>query len=504
MVKVRVENFGGVFDCRAGRWHDESARPIVWFLSEEQRRLAVHGAELPDQIVVRAAEGSGKTRGVTAPWTALRVLEFAGCHVELGGVAPTLRRLETLRIALTERMPAHWYSWRQRDSLFRFHLGVQLRLVSAHRASEAEGSPVQGYDWVGFAGDEVQDMTHIVDDVQARGRRAPGGRYRGVYSFSVKDTAASRDFLAKWKAAPKVRTIEPLTAFSNPFTSPEFWIKQRETLDSRAYRRRVLAEEVGPERMTYPEFERGTPSQPRNLIPLPRTLRDVTHSAVGVYESYIRPGAVFRLACGHDPGKIKNTTTLQRAYLFPGRVLTWLTVGEFITERTTQERHAAELRRFLQREYGYEQKPDRLDDEAGIEKVVIFRDPHSRGEQHPDDDVEGAFRRNHFDIFTAAPDKQVIKRRSRIEMMCRLIRSDSGVHRYGVACDDRGNPLAPETLKSFEYQERDELENPETLKKGENDITHPAVSVGYQLWPFEREETSAWTLERVLRAEGAR
>ena len=500
MVRTREpERFGGVIDTRTYDWYDESPNPVVWLVSEEQRRLILHGDDLPLQIVCEGAEGAGKTTGVLARWNLLRAIERAGKNLEFGCVAPTQARLERVRQALAEAMPPEWYSYRQRDWLFRFALGHQLRLVSAHRASEAEGSPVQGYDWAGASGDEVQDQLHIVDDVVARGRRAGRGRYKVMFTASVKDSAKYRQFRTKW-AATRNRSVVRLAGVANPYVPPEHWQNLREQLDDRAYRRRVLAEFVGPERKTYPDFER-----PTHVIPIPVTARDVTHHAVGIYESYQRHGAVFRMGAGHDPGKIKNTSVLHRAFLFPGKpkLLTWMVVGEFITERTTQENHAAELRKHLQKEYDLEVKPDRFDPSIGLEKCLIFRDPHGRGEQHPDEDVEGAFRRHGFDIFSAAPDKQVIKRRTRIEMMNRLILySPSRRIRFCIACTDAGVPLAPETLRLFEEQERDELENPETLKKGALDITHPAVACGYFLWPFEREEVSAWTHERVLSAAG--
>jgi hypothetical protein len=504
VVASSVEQFGGVFDCRLGQWHDESAVPVVWYLSQQQRDLVIHGgpaatSDVPDQILCRGAEGAGKTSGVVAPWGIARAIEFAGQNVEIGGTAPTQARLEVLRLALAARMPPDWYVWRQRDWLFRLHCQVQIRLVSAHRGSEAEGSPIQGFDWAAHMGDEAQDQLAIMDDLQSRGRRAPGGRYRRMMSMSVKDSASCRAFELGWEAKPRLRAVKALPAFTNPFVAPEHWENLRETMDSRAYRRRVLAERVGSERKTYHDFEEAS-----NVLPIPATAREVTHHALGVYESYARPGAVFRLLAGHDPGKIKNTTTLTRAFLFPGRLLVWMTVGEFITERTTQERHAAELRRHLQKTFGLDYPPDRLDEESGLEKTLIFRDPHSRGEQHPDDDVESAFRRHGFDIFTAAPDKQVIKRRSRIEMMNRLIKSDSGKVRFYVGCRQDGTSLAPQTLASFNDQERDDRENPETSVKGKKDITHPAVATGYSLWPFEREEIFSWTYERVLRAEGLR
>lgn len=492
VVATRVENFGGVWDCRANQWHDESAVPLVWCLSEEQRELAVHGDHLPPKILCRGAEGAGKTRGVLAPWLILRAIEFAGQHVEIGATAPVQRRLETLRESLVEKMADEWFVWRQRDWLFRFALGVQLRLVSSHRQSEAEGSPLQGYDWVACGSDEAQDQLHVMGDIEARGRRAPGGRYRRMMSASVKDSHDYRAFEAKWETT-KLCGVRSLPAFANPGVAPQHWENLRETLSPRDYRRRVLAEAVGPERKTYPDFERAT-----HVHPIPFTARDVTHHALGIYQSYMRKGAAFHVLCGHDPGKVRNTTAVMRAFLFPSDLLVWMVVGEFITERTTQERHAAELRKYLRKSFGVDHAADPRDPDAGLSKSLIFRDPHGRGEQHPDDDVDQAFRRHGFDIFSPAPDKQVIKRRTRIEIMNRLILSDSGKVRFLVACDDRGEPAAPETFRSFNDQERDSSENPESLIKGEQDITHGAVACGYGLYPFEREELSDWTRERVL------
>jgi hypothetical protein len=492
------EEFGGIWDARLMCWHDETANPVVWYCSAEQRRLILHGPELPDRILCRGAEGAGKTRGVVAPWALLRAIEFAGQHVELGGTAPTMRRLETLRLALTEKASPDWYTWRQRDGLWRMPLGVDLRLLSTHRSSEAEGSPVQGFDWAAAFGDELQDQLHAVDDILARGRRAPGGRYRMMDSASVKDTAAYRSFEERWKAN-RLSTVVSLSGFTNPFVAKEHWENLRNSLDDRSYRRRVLAENVGKERATYPDFAVET-----HQIPVPRTARDVTPTVAGVYESYSRPGAIFRLVACHDPGEVQNTTVLLRAFLFPGRLLVWMAVAEFITKRTTQEQHAAQFRVYLQETHGLEESPSRLDEDQGMEKVLVFRDPHGRGEKSPDEDVERAFRRHHFDIFTAAPGKQVIKRRSRIEMMNRIIKSASGKIRFYCACNERGESLVPETLRSFQDQERDELEQAEKVRKGEGDITHAAVAVGYGLHPFEREEVFAWTFDRVLKAEGVR
>lgn len=488
------EEFGGIWDTRLMRWHSESANPVVWYCSEEQRPLIVHEQHLPRKLLVRGAEGAGKTRGVVAPWGLLRAIELAGQHVEIGGTAPTNRRLETLRIALFEKAPPDWYTWRQRDGLMRMPLGVDFRLLSTHRSSEAEGSPIQSFDWAAWMGDELQDQLHAFDDIAARGRRAADGVFPQCGSASVKDSAAYRDFEDRLRATG-LWAIQPLRGRSNPFVSSAHWDNLRRTLSPREYARRVEAENLPSEQKTYPDFLRKTHS-----LPVPFTARDVTAHALSIYRSYIRAGAAFHLLCGHDPGEVKNTTTILRAYLFPKNLLVWLVVGELITERTTQERHAAALVKHLRKEFGVEYAADPRDPDSGEAKALVFRDPHGRGEKHPDDDCDQAFRRHGLDIFSPSPEKQLIKRRTRLEMMNRLILSAAGDIRFGVACRDDGTSLAPETLKSFEDQERDDGETAEKTEKGAKDITHPAVATGYALFPFEREEFMDWTLERVLKA----
>jgi hypothetical protein len=477
VVTTRVETFGGVFDCKAQRWHDESANPVTWYLNEEQRRLALHDG-LPDKVMCVGAEGAGKSRGVLAPWTLLQVIRFAGQNVEIGGTAPTQARLETLRLALVERMPPDWYVWRQRDWLFRFPLGVQLRLVGAHRASESEGSPIQGYDWVACATDEGQDQLAIMDDIEARGRRAPGGRYRRMMTCSVKDSPAYRSFEDRWNANP-LCTVQRLPAFTNPFTAREHWENLKLTLDDRAYRRRVLAENLPSESRTYHTFDRK-----KNVRRVPELgARDVTMNV-------LRRFGQFGMLVGHDPGSIQDVSILMKAYQVAGTsAIAWWVVGEVVTKHTTSEQHFTKLLEVLQTKYFLQF--------AGAEdlKVLVMSDPQTdneaRGQPHLS--VYRTARRLGFDIRSAAPEQQRVPKEARIEMVCRLLASAAGIRRLFIDLDERGAPCAETLVKSLEMSERDELGNAETAKKSDKskDLSDATAALGYGLWRLEREKLEA-------------
>lgn len=463
------EDFGGIWDTRLMRWHDQSANPVVWYASEEQRRIIVHGPELPDRILCRGAEGAGKTRGVVAPWALLRAIEFAGQHVELGGTAPTMRRLETLRLALFERAPHDWYTWRQRDCLMRMPLGVDLRLVSTHRASEAEGSPVQGFDWAASFPDELQDQLHAVDDILARGRRAPGGRYRQCASASVKDTSAYRTFEEKWKANPLCAVV-PLIGPSNPFVSPKHWENLRTSLDDRSYRRRVLAESVGPERAIYPSWSRTD-----NVRPVPRIgARDVTARVLGGYHALV----------GHDPGQLQDVSIILKCYEVRGQRQWWV-VDEVWTEHTTTEEHVSVLGQRLRTEWQL-QRPG--EDEP---QVLVRCDPQGDSDNKTDRSIYTVFRLAGFRILSAAytakgqPTGRVPKDPA-IDMVRGLLCARSGDRRLFVACDERRDPCAPHLVQAFEEAERDVLGRAEVKVKGVADLSHAPAALRYALWPYER------------------
>lgn len=488
VVRTRdPEDFGGIFDVRLGQWHDESANPVVWYASEEQRRLVLHGSDLADKIICRGAEGAGKTRGVVAPWALLRsMLDFAGQGVEIGATAPTMRRLETLRIALFEKMPPEWYSWRQRDGLLHLHCNVNLRLLSTHRTSEAEGSPVQGFDWVAWIGDEGQDQLHAMDDIRARGRRAPGGRYRQMMSVTVKDSPEYRAFEDKWAASPNSAVV-PLSGFTNPFVAAEHWENLRQTLSERAYRRRVLAENVGSEHVTYHAWDRA-----QNLRPIPMLgAEDVTRQVLAPW------GQNISVLVGHDPGKLCDVSLILKAYAVRGVALpVWWVVDEVTTEQTTTEQHVAALLARLRTRWGCNQ----LDWKGRVAEdgatALVRADPYSdsgNDEQRPDKSVYTIFRREGLRILPAAtkPSTTVnsaarIPKEAGIDMINDLLCSASGVRRLLVACDEQRQPSAKKLVAALETSERDAAGKAETQKKDKSDVSHWPAALRYALWELER------------------
>lgn len=484
------ERFGGVFDTRTFEWIDESPNPVVWMCSEEQRALIVHGDDLPLQIVCEGAEGAGKTTGVLARWNILRALERAGQQLEFGCVAPTQARLERVRQALAEAMPPEWYAYRQRDWLFRFALGHQLRLVSAHRASEAEGSPVQGFDWAGGSGDEVQDQLHIVEDIRARGRRAPAGRYPMMLTATVKGNPQYRTFRDRW-ARTKRCGIVRLSGFGNPYVAPEYWEARKQELSLREYRRRVEAEDVGPERALYPSWDRN-----HNLRPIPQIgAEDVTAQVLSPW------GARFVLLGGHDPGTLFDVTLLLKAYRVQGwRRHAWWVVDEITTEQTTTEQHTWVLMPRVREVWHCNQFDWRNQSSDTSGRVLVHADPYSEtgnDQKQPHKSVYTTLREAGLQVLPAATVASVEKvkvglvpKEAGIDMVNTLLCNAAGERWLYVACDDRREPVAPRLVHSLEMSERDTDGKAETQKKNADDLSHWPATLRYALWKLERPRRS--------------
>jgi hypothetical protein len=487
VVRTREpERFGGVLDTRTYEWIDESPNPVVWMVSEEQRRLILHGDDLPLQVVCEGAEGAGKTTGVLARWNILRAIERIGQQLEFGCVAPTQARLERVRQALAEAMPPEWYVYRQRDWLFRFALGHQLRLVSAHRQSDAEGSPVQGYDWAGGSGDEAQDQLHIIEDVRARGRRAPRGRYPMMLTATVKGTPQYRSFRDKWRLT-KNCGIERLSGFSNPYVEPDYWEARKRELTEREYKRRVLAQDVGPERMLYPSW-----SREHNLRPIPQIGAEPI-----ARETLAQWGPNLALLGGHDPGKLFDVTLLLKPYRLAGMVeRCWWVVDEVTTEQTTAEQHVQNVLERLRTRWNCNML-DRRGEPSPESPQAFFRaDPYSdsgNDEQRPDRSVYTTWRRSGLRILPAslvASTSEVkparVPKEAGIEMICTLLCNAKYERRLFVACDERRQPVAPRLVESLEMSERDSDGKAETQKKNVNDLSHWPAALRYALWELEK------------------
>lgn len=491
-------DFGGIIDTYTRRIVAPSERPVVWFASLDQFPLICHDDDLKPWVLAVGSFGGGKTETL-AQWLILRSLAAMerrrklrrGCVL---GTAPNADRVEILRGKVSGLMRDDWYTWNERHKEFRMATGVPIVMRGTQRQSYQTGSPFAGVDAFAAGSDEIQDSIHdaeVEPEIQGRGRVAPRGRYLRLCTATAKRTS-------KWRTYRDTRTsdlwdIRRMKGKRNPFVSPEHWENLLAGLSYDEARRVVDAEDTPLERPTYPEFLRS-----RHLTPLPELALDVTEHVASTYPSYLRQGSRWAMVIGHDPGKLKNTSVLMKAYWFPARAggrLSWIAVGEFITEGTTQDQHAKKLKQHLQERYGIQYDPEKLDPDSGLRRAIVFRDPHTRQKTSADQDADIAFRKHGIDIFPASSDKQQIKKRTRIEMVNRLLLSADRMTRLYVACGDDGAPLCPELVESLEGQQDDERGESETQRKGEGDITHPAVALGYGLFPLERIELSEYTEE---------
>lgn len=494
------ELFGGVFDTRLGVWHSESRNPVVWLASADQRRILVDraaklvpvDAESPLQILIEGAEGAGKT-AVLARWLILAAIEFMGRGLEFGCTAPTQARLERVRQTLTEAMPDEWYSYRQRDWLYSFGNGShRLRLVSAHRQSEAEGSPVQGYDWAGGAMDETQDQLDVVEDVRARGRRAMGGRYPLLLTATNKASPQYRTFKDKWVRTPHC-LVQSLSGFANAYVDREFWEARKRELSPREYARRVLALDLGIERATYPSWDHSL-----NLRPIPELgVEDVTAEVLSPW------GPRLTLLVGHDPGKLFDVSIMLKAYRMVGKQrIRWWVVDELTTEESTTEAHVLQLLARVRERWRCNTLDWRGRPSETGGRVLVRADPYSdsgNDEQRPDKSVYTIFKNGDgkpgggFFILPAATIASVTKvkvgrvpKEGGIEMVNSLMCNAEKERRLFVNIDDRGEPVAPRLVAAIETSERDSDGKAEMQRKNKKDPSHWPASLRYGLWAIER------------------
>jgi hypothetical protein len=494
---LRCHRFGGMLDTRATPPDivSKSLRPQRWFCSEDQEQVILHGDE-PNGQLVYGSEGSGKTT-VTALWHYVRWTEAIGQGREGGQTAPTKKRLKMVRDELFRLFPPTWYQYLKSENLIVFCDGTRLQLMHTRARSEAEGSPIQGFNWSWCAREEGQDQVERHDDIESRGRAAKNGKYKQLITATAKDSPRWREFRDMLVSSGQwVRRT--LLGRRSPFVPPDFWDAKKLTMSPREYRRRVLAEDVELELAVYYGWERG-----RNLIKLPDLYQDLTAAILTDYGSYTRPGSRFTLLACHDPGNIFNTTEVLRLVLF-GKTPVWFVVGELQTRQTTQREHALALRKYLADEFGTDIIDPRFGPEAGTcDKCAVFADPHGRGEGATDyQTVYMAMQQAKLDVFSPAPMTKRIKRTARVEMVNRLLSDAAGSTRLYVAADELGKPRAPALVDAFEtLEKRAGDDDPEGYRrKDEDDKTHAPAALAYGLWPFEQE---AITLETQLRARTA-
>jgi hypothetical protein len=495
VVVLREHRFGGMVDTQASQpfFCGPSTSPVIWYCSEDQEPIVLHGDDLPLGLLVYGSEGAGKTTAL-AQWHFIRVLEHLGEGREGGQTAPTEPRLEMVRAEMFRLYPSTWFKYRASEGVVRFVDGTQIRLVSTYRQSEAQGSRVQGFSWSWCGRDEAQDQIDAHEDIESRGRAARDGKYKQLGTCTAKDNPrwrTFRDVLLKSGQWLKLT----LLAERSPFVAKAFWAAKKATMSAREWARRGLALDVAPERATYPAWSREGNLRARPQLGLRNITSQVIRAKTGEQQHVI--------LVGYDPGSYKQAAIFLSAYEFEQPRQRWLDVpageplwwvrAELYRKGMTTEAFGQELLAMARNVYGVNRRPDG-------ERMHVRADPYGKSLKHPDKDVYKIFDRLGISIKSAQYSKQgtgngQVPQESRIEMVNRLLCSATGMRRLFIDVDEFGRPVAPKLVESIEGSERDEAGNAETERKDETDLSDCPSALGLALWPFEKESATA------LRAE---
>jgi hypothetical protein len=277
----------------------------------------------------------------------------------------------------------------------------------------------------------------------------------------------------------------------SPFIHPDHWEAMKCSMSLREYQRRVLAMDVGPERMTYPAYERT-----RALRPIPLVgWRDDTALELG------RWGAMFALLGGHDPGTLFDVTLLLKAYRASDKQLRpwWFVVGEVTTEQTTSEQHVQALLEYACERFSVnltEAVTPTSRNAKNVEygaRMLVRADPYGNNDARPDKSCYTVFANAGVDIRPAAyapppnghkPGR--VPKDGGIELVNTLLCNAAGESRLFIAIDELGQPCAPHLVKALESSERDTDGKAETQKKNKHDLSHWPAALRYAVWAVER------------------
>ena len=480
-----------------------SERPVRWMCSEAQERLILHGPNDPTWALIQGSEGAGKSVALVM-WTAVRVLEHVGRNVTGAITVPTTPRFRAVKKEIAKIWPARWYRWKERDHAYAFHVGPSVQIVSAVQRSEAGGSPLQGDSLEWCASDELQDHFGLEADIMSRGRGSD--RYLRLCTSTSKDYSEWRDFRATVQAST-MWTFARMLGMDSPFVDADFWqnIRRSGTVTEREWRRRYLAEDVGPERQVYFNWRRTYDNgNPAGLRSIPDGARDVTAE---ILAPWVSNAAVL---IGHDPGERQQVSVFLKAFIIPGQRKgddrpRWFVVDEVTSPEATIHAHAQVVLARLRSQWNCHTpgRDGRPDPSSPIALVRI--DPHTRGgEGHPGSDVATIWkslgmvaRAAAYKSTATTVEPAIIKRRQRIDLVNTLLSATADVgevRRLFVATrsgflwpeNERDHrAAAPNLVKAFETMEFNEAGKAETERKDGDDLSHWPAATGYALWNVE-------------------
>ena len=435
-----------------------------------------------------SAEGAGKTTlmGMLA-WLAIFRATRDCVPGALGATAPTSKRLGTLQKAVAglgpvdssrDQRPSSWGTYFVDAGDLVTVSGHTIQFRSTKVQSADAGSPIQGWNWgLGCLCDEQQDQLHAYSDIVARLRSGENAPI--VATATAKDSPAWRT----WRDGLSENwSIERLQYTDTPFVHDSHWKLLKTECSDREWRRRGLAQDVGPERMVYTSWDRE-----QNLRPIPRIgARDVTSEVLGPHAGNAS------VLVGFDPGLSVNTSVLLKAYRTRGsREHEWFIVDEVITNGTTQGHIRALLER-LRTKWHCNLVDDSGAPIYGSDIAHVRADPYGDTADGTHRTVYTQFRDAGLSIRAAAYNSKTAKpakvpKEAGIEMVCRLLCNVNSVRRLFVAVDENGTPSAKKTLESIELSERGLDGKAETAKKGTSkDLSHYTAAVRYALWIFEK------------------
>ena len=475
MTALRSHARGGMIDTAADPVSlcGPSVKPVVWYCSEAAEDVILHDDSISARQLMYGAMGAGKTTTL-AQWLWFRALEYVGEDVEIGATAPTEKRMNFIADAIRKLWPARWWSWRERSHTFSTPLRVTIQLVSTHKQSEAEGSRIQGYNWVACGSEEVQDCIDEDGNIEARGRAARGGLYKRLSNATAKDNPAWRAFRDRLKATG-LWQFRQMRGPDSPFVSPQFWEDQKQVLTAREYAMQVGAQDVMPEDRVYTSWDHA-----ENIKPVPVIgAKDVTAIELARFGHH---GC--SVLVGHDPGRTVDVSIFLKAYQYPGeRDPVWFVVGELTTAQTTTEAHGRALIDYVRKRWG------------DPKTALVHIDPHSTNtdndDDHPDLTVKKTLtalgltvREAAYRPGSTAPGR--IGREARVDMVNTLMCNSLGLRRLFVACDSSKQAVAPKLVEAIEMLERDSDGKVDRGKKGRDDKTHWPAALGYALWKIEK------------------
>lgn len=489
---VATRRMGGMLDTRSNppRLVGPSRSPAVWYCSEDQAPVILHGDGGKLGQLVYGSEGAGKTVAL-AMWHYCRWLEHIGEGREGGQTAPTTDRLEMVRREMFNLYPSDWFRYRIADDVLTFCDGTRIRLVSTYQQSKAQGSPVQGFSWSWCGRDEAQDQVDRHEDIESRGRAAKHGNYKQLATATAKDDTAWRT-LRDTLVASGMWSRATMLGRRSPFIDPSFWDAKKATMTSREYSRRVEAQDVGPERMLYHTWTRS-----ESIRPIPNNADDVTAQVLAPW------GPNHRVLVGHDPGKLWHVSVLLKAYRVRGAAQhAWFVVDEVSTRQSTIEQHVVDLVAVLRDKYTTALLDWRGNRSDLAHTALVRADPYSdsgAGDVAPDRGVYTTFRKAGLVIHPAAYTANAsavrvgrVPKEGRIDMVTRLLCAADATRRLFVGCDELRRPVAPKLVGALESMERDVAGRAEFERKDERDVSHWPAALGYALWALERPR-----LERV-------